>query len=130
VVAESLGCIWMWYDQEGGDPQYPVPDLPLWQQSPWLHWSLDYLGELDVHPQEVLDNMADARHLGPTHGAPCEYFENEFCDHIYIQHQGGFHKEYQAMLRSTTCYTGPGVLLSHQLFGDIESLEIIANTPI
>ncbi|MFT5889613.1 MAG: 3-ketosteroid 9alpha-monooxygenase subunit A [Zhongshania sp.] len=33
VVAESLGCIWTWYDQEGGDPQYPVPDLPQWQQS-------------------------------------------------------------------------------------------------
>ncbi|MFT5889201.1 MAG: hypothetical protein ACI9BO_002027, partial [Zhongshania sp.] len=28
-----LGCIWTWYDQEGGDPQYPVPDLPQWQQS-------------------------------------------------------------------------------------------------
>lgn len=130
VVAESLGCIWMWYDNDGNEPHYPVPDVPQWQQSEWIHWRLDHLGELAVHPQEIIDNMADARHLGPTHGAPCEYFENEFRDHIYIQHQGGFHKEYQAMLRTTTWYTGPGVLLSHQLFGDVESIEIIANTPI
>jgi 3-ketosteroid 9alpha-monooxygenase subunit A len=130
VVAESLGCIWMWYDAEGNEPHYPVPNLPQWQQSEWIHWRLDHLGELAVHPQEIIDNMADARHLGPTHGAPCEYFENEFSDHIYIQHQGGFHKEYQAMLGTTTWYTGPGVLLSHQLFGEIESIELIANTPI
>jgi 3-ketosteroid 9alpha-monooxygenase subunit A len=74
--------------------------------------------------------MADARHLDPTHGAPCEYFENEFRDHIYILHQGEFHKECQVILRTTTWYIGSGVLLSHQLFGDIESPELIANTPI
>lgn len=130
VVAESLGCIWIWYDQEDGAPHYPVPDLPQWHKSPWVPWALDHLGELAVHPQEIIDNMADARHLGPTHGAPCEYFENEFRGHIYIQQQGGFHQEYQAMLQTTTWYTGPGVLLSHQLFGEIESIELIANTPI
>ena len=66
----------------------------------------------------------------PTHGAPCEYFENEWRYHIYIHRQGGFHQEYQAMLKTVTWYTGPGVLLSHQLFGDVESIELIANTPV
>ncbi|WP_269618175.1 Rieske 2Fe-2S domain-containing protein [Zhongshania sp. BJYM1] len=129
-VHESLGCIWMWHDHAGAGPSYRAPHLAQWQQPQWIHWELDHLGELDVHPQEIIDNMADARHLGPTHGAPCEYFENEFRDHIYIQRQGGFHKEYQAMLQTTTWYTGPGVLLSHQRFGDIESIELIANTPV
>ncbi len=129
-VVESLGGIWMWFDPDGGAPAYAAPDLAQWHQPQWLHWQMDHLGELAVHPQEVIDNMADARHLGPTHGAPCEYFENEWRDHVYIQRQGGFHREYQAMLQTTTWYTGPGILLSHQLFGDVESIELIANTPV
>jgi len=130
LVEERLGCIWMWHDPDGKEPDYPVPDLPHWQNTSWVKWQLDHLGELEVHPQEIIDNMADARHLGPTHGAPCEYFENEFKDHVYIQRQGGLHQEYQAMLRTTTWYEGPGILLSHQIFGDIESIEMIANTPV
>ena len=47
------------------------------------------LGVLDIHSQEILDNMADCRHLGPTHGAPSEYFENEINNEIYVQRQGG-----------------------------------------
>ena len=129
-VVEQLGGIWMWFDPDGGEPAYPAPDLAQWHQPQWIHWRMDHLGELPVNPQEVIDNMADARHLGPTHGAPCEYFENEWRDHIYIQRQGGFHQEYQAMLKTVTWYTGPGVLLSHQLFGDVESIELIANTPV
>ena len=92
--------------------------------------SLDHLGELPVHPQEILDNMADVRHLGPTHGAPSEYFENEFKDHICIQRQGGPMQLYGTYLYTTTWYTGPGVLLSKQVFGGNEMFELIANTPV
>ncbi|WP_289083769.1 Rieske 2Fe-2S domain-containing protein [uncultured Spongiibacter sp.] len=129
-VEEGIGGIWMWFDEDGSQPQYPAPALDQWHQPQWIQWQMDHLGELPVQPQEVIDNMADARHLGPTHGAPCEYFENEWRDHIYIQRQGGFHKEYQAMLQTTTWYTGPGLLLSHQLFAEVESIEFIANTPV
>ena len=76
-VVDTMGCIMAWFDEEGGEPDYAAPSLEQWQDSRWIHWQLDHLGELDIHPQEVLDNMSDIRHLGPTHGAPCEYFENE-----------------------------------------------------
>lgn len=130
-VVDNMGCIMMWFDEEGGEPDYPAPFLEQWDNQQWIHWQLDHLGELDIHPQEVLDNMSDIRHLGPTHGAPCEYFENEVRDHIYIQRQGGAMQLYGGvMLYTTTWYTGPGILLSKQAWGDTQQFEIIANTPV
>lgn len=130
TVEEVMGCILMWFDPEGGEPQYEVPQLEEWHDPAWVHWRLDHLGELALHPQEILDNMADCQHLGPTHGAPCEYFENEFRDHVYIQRQGGWHQTYDCQLITTTWYTGPGILLSKQIFGDTTAIELIANTPV
>ncbi|WP_321392569.1 Rieske 2Fe-2S domain-containing protein [Emcibacter sp.] len=130
TVREVMGCIMMWHDPEGGAPDYDPPFLSEWNDPSWVHWKLDHLGELDIHPQEVLDNMADAHHLGPTHGSPSEYFENEWRDHIYIQRQGGFHRDYQADIMTITWYTGPGLLLSKQQLGDHLVYEFIANTPV
>ncbi len=130
TVKEVMGCIMMWHDPEGGEPDYDAPFLKEWDDPLWVQWELDHLGQLAIHPQEILDNMADCSHLGPTHGAPCEYFENEFRDHIVIQRQGGFHHTYGCYLSSVTWYTGPGVLLSKQDFGGAISYELIANTPV
>lgn len=129
-VRDVMGCVMMWHDPEGREPGYPPPFLDEWNDPQWIHWELDHLGELALHPQEILDNMADARHLGPTHGAPCEYFETEFRNHVYIQRQGGVHAGYGCMLMTATWYTGPGILLSKQSFGDVLTFELIANTPI
>jgi len=70
------------------------------------------------------------RHLGPTHGAPCEYFENELRDHLVIQRQGGHIVHYNAHLHTVTWYTGPGLLLSKQTFSGNVMFELIANTPV
>lgn len=129
-VEEVMGCIMMWYDPEGGEPEYAAPKLKEWDDPQWVQWQLDHLGQIEIHPQEILDNMADCAHLGPTHGAPCEYFENEFHDHVVIQRQGGFHHTYGCYLSSVTWYTGPGILLSKQDFGGAISYELIANTPV
>ena len=97
-VVDNMGCIMAWYDPDGREPDYQPPMLSQWDDPQWVQWELDHLGELAIHPQEILDNMADARHLGPTHGAPCEYFANEFKDHVYIQRQGGPMQLYQTYL--------------------------------
>lgn len=129
-VVDNMGCVMAWYDPDGREPDYDAPHLPEWDDPQWVQWELDHLGELPVHPQEILDNMADVRHLGPTHGAPSEYFENEFQDHVYIQRQGGPMQLYQTYLYTTTWYTGPGILLSKQVFADNVIYELIANTPV
>lgn len=129
-VEDVMGCIMMWHDPEGNPPAYPAPRLKEWDDPQWVQWELDHLGELEIHPQEIIDNMADMQHLGPTHGAPCEFYENEWRDHLNIQRQGGFHHGYGAMLMTVTWYTGPGILLSKQAFGEVRSYELIANTPV
>jgi 3-ketosteroid 9alpha-monooxygenase subunit A len=125
-----MGCIMAWYDADGRAPDYDAPSLPEWNDPQWVRWELDHLGELAIHTQEILDNMADVRHLGPTHGAPSEYFENEFIDHIYVQRQGGPMQLYETYLYTTTWYTGPGILLSKQVFSGNVIFELIANTPV
>jgi 3-ketosteroid 9alpha-monooxygenase subunit A len=129
-VIDNMGCVMAWYDPDGREPDFDPPYLPEWDDPQWVQWQLDHLGELAIHPQEILDNMADVRHLGPTHGAPSEYFENEFKGHIYVQRQGGPMQLYDTYLYTTTWYTGPGLLLSKQAFGDKLIFELIANTPV
>jgi 3-ketosteroid 9alpha-monooxygenase subunit A len=129
-VVDNMGCVMAWYDPDDRAPDYEVPSLPEWNDPRWVRWELDHLGELPVHPQEILDNMADVRHLGPTHGAPSEYFENENKDHICIQRQGGPMQLYETYLYTSTWYTGPGILLSKQVFAGAVMYELIANTPV
>jgi 3-ketosteroid 9alpha-monooxygenase subunit A len=130
TVVEQLGAILMWHDPEGGDPDYDAPNLAAWDDPQWVNGSYDHLGEIPIHPQEIIDNMADAHHLGPTHGAPCEYFENEYDGHKYYQRQGGFHRMYDAYLTTSTWYTGPGMLISKQRFGEQNGYEFIFHTPV
>lgn len=129
-VMDNMGCVMAWFDPDGREPDYDAPFLPQWDDPQWVNWKLDHLGELNIHPQEILDNMADVRHLGPTHGAPSEYFENEFKDHICIQRQGGPMQLYDTYLYTATWYTGPGILLSKQVFAGNVIYELIANTPV
>ena len=130
AVRDVMGSVMMWFDPDGGEPDYEPPCLNEWDDPQWVNWQLDHLGDIAIHGQEILDNMADAQHLGPTHGAPCEFFENDFRDHIYIQRQGGFHAGYNCMLTTSTWYTGPGILLSKQNFNNAITFEFIANTPL
>lgn len=129
-VRDIMGCILAWHDPDNAEPTFEPPFLELWDDPAAVRWELDHLGELELHNIEILDNMADLRHLGPTHGSPCEYFENEIRDHVLIQRQGGFLDLYQAHLYSVTWYTGPGILLSKQNFGEVTMFELIASTPV
>lgn len=129
-VREQMGCVLMWHDPEGGPPDHEPPYLQAWDRPDAIHWSLDHLGVIGLHQIEILDNMADVHHLGPTHGAPCEYFENEFRGVQAIQRQGGFVQYYQMHLHTVTWYTGPGILFSKQTFGGVTRFEFIANTPV
>lgn len=130
TVTEALGAIMLWHDPEGGAPDFELPLLPEWDDQHWINGVYDHLGSLPIHPQEILDNMADSNHLGPTHGVPPEYFRNEYQGPVQIQTQGGFRTEYNAYLRTYTWYTGPGLLISRMQIGPEYIIELIFNTPV
>lgn len=129
-VVERFGAIFAWHDLEGGSPDCELPELPEWEEGSWVHWAIDDLGTLPCHSIELIDNMADVAHLGPTHGAPCEYFRNEITGVVLRQLQGGKHPTISGggLLETDTYYTGPGILFSR--FIGLGSIMYITHTPI
>ncbi|MFZ5706084.1 MAG: Rieske 2Fe-2S domain-containing protein [Pseudomonadota bacterium] len=134
-VVERAGCIWMWHDMEGGDPDYALPDFAEWdaEEEGWVRWRLDDLGTLPIHPQEILDNMTDLAHFRPVHGSTdIVYFANAFEDHVIRQTLESGHRTLAAgsgALLNETCYTGPGILLS-RMEGRYPSVMMICHTPV
>lgn len=135
TVVDKAGCVWMWHDMEGGEPDFDLPAFAEWDKTAegWVRWKPDYLGTLPIHPQEILDNMADFAHFVPVHGSQGNaYFENVFEGHIYRQRFGSGHRtlvDTNAMLETDTWYTGPGILLSI-MAGKHPSVMMICNTPV
>jgi 3-ketosteroid 9alpha-monooxygenase subunit A len=129
-VQERYGCVFAWHDPEGGEPDCELPNIPEWDDPAFVHWQIDELGELPCHPQEIIDNMADVAHLGPTHGGPSVYFHNEIEGIVLRQRQGAPHRSLDvgAMLETDTFYTGPGILLSY--FNGGVSVMYITHTPV
>ncbi|HZU65566.1 MAG TPA: Rieske 2Fe-2S domain-containing protein [Novosphingobium sp.] len=135
-VAERAGCLWMWHDEEGAAPEFDLPAFAEWdgETAGWVRWRIDALGTLPVHPQEILDNMADIAHFIPVHGSrDILYFENEFADHVIMQRFGSGHRtlvsDTAAVLATDTWYTGPGILLS-RMEGEHPSVIMICHTPV
>jgi 3-ketosteroid 9alpha-monooxygenase subunit A len=134
-VVEKAGCIWMWHDMEGGEPDYDLPVFAEWEgeDQGWVRWRLDHLGTLPIHPQEILDNMTDLAHFMPVHGSTdIVYFENECRDHVIMQRLGSGHRtlvDSTHLLENDTWYTGPGILLS-RMEGQHPSVMMICNTPV
>lgn len=136
-VIERGGCIWMWHDAEGGAPDFDLPAFAEWdmEEQGWVRWRLDHLGTLPIHPQEVLDNMADLAHFIPVHGSKdIAFFENEYRDHVMIQRFAAGHRTLvsdpgQDVLVNDTWYTGPGILQS-RMEGQYPTLMMICNTPV
>jgi 3-ketosteroid 9alpha-monooxygenase subunit A len=125
----------MWHDSEGLEPEFPLPEFGNHYGTPgWVNWKIDFMGDVDTHPVEILDNMVDIAHFTPIHGSmDIGYFINEFEDHVVWQHFGSGHRtlvsEAGAMLETRTWYTGPGILQSEMMGGE-PSLMFIAHTPI
>ncbi|MEM9704795.1 MAG: Rieske 2Fe-2S domain-containing protein [Pseudomonadota bacterium] len=130
-TVERAGSIFVWHDEEGGEPDYDVPPIVEWDDPSWVRWTFDHLGELDCHPVEIVDNMVDRGHFTPIHGsAHPEYFRNKFDGHVITQEFAAGHKTLSdEVLVTDTWYTGPGILLS-KMDGYHPSIIQITHTPI
>lgn len=134
-VQERAGIVWMWHDPEGLAPDYPLPTFGGHHGAPgWVDWKIDFMGDLDCHPIELVDNMADFGHFIPIHGAKdFTYFANEFTGHVTHQYYSAGHRTLTAsegdQLTLDTWYTGPSILQA-EMAGEFDSFIMIAHTPI
>lgn len=130
TVQERYGCVYVWHDPENGEPDFDLPAIPQWDNPAYVHWQIDQLGMLPCHPQEIVDNIADVAHLGPTHGGPPLYFSNVIDGIVARQFQGTHHRMLAPgfMLETDTYYTGPGILLS--VFNGGGAIMYITHTPV
>lgn len=49
-VVENYGAIWVWFDPEGGEPDYDLPTFGDWTDETFVNGEWDYLGELASTP--------------------------------------------------------------------------------
>ncbi|MFC4594474.1 Rieske 2Fe-2S domain-containing protein [Sphingobium tyrosinilyticum] len=133
-VVERAGCVFVWYDPEGGEPDYDLPSFAEWDDPRWVNWTIDPLGELPCHPVEIIDNIGDKAHLEPIHGSiDMQRFENVFDAHVVWQHLRAGHRtlagrEGEYMVNDTS-YTGPGILQSW-MAGEYPSIMLFCHTPV
>ena len=132
-VVERAGCLWVWHDEEGGEPDYELPSFDKFGAVGWVPWNIRSLGELASHPQEIIDNMTDKAHLGPVHGSiDMIHFENQFEGVTCRQILTAGHKTLAGAgepMTNDTWYTGPGILQSIMI-GEFPSHMMIAHTPV
>ncbi|MEY4721329.1 MAG: hypothetical protein RIQ46_1054, partial [Pseudomonadota bacterium] len=123
---ERAGILWVWHDEEEGEPTHDLADFGgHWGQPGWVEWKIDYMGDLNVHSAEIVDNMADYAHFVPIHGATeWQYFANEFKGSRLHQYYSAGHRTLTSnpedMLVLDTWYEGPGFLQS-EMAGTFDS---------
>lgn len=136
TVVERAGIIWMWHDPEEGAPTHELPAFDCWDREDegWVRWIIDDFGILDIHPLEIVDNMADFGHMTPIHGSrDLVYFDNSFEDHICVQRFDAGHRTLTGngseVLSLDTWYEGPSILQA-KMYGAHPSHMLIAHTPL
>ncbi|KGH28167.1 MULTISPECIES: Rieske 2Fe-2S domain-containing protein [Comamonas] len=135
IVEEKYGAIWVWHDPEGKGPDYDLPVFSEWDDPSIVNGEWDVLGELNQHPQEVVDNIADYGHLSPIHGSYVQQFENEFKGHHAMQRQACGHRRFTGatatdeLMHTDTSYHGPGILAA-KVSGMFSSFMMIMHTPV
>lgn len=87
-MEERWGLVFCWHDPENQAPDFPLPDIPEWDDPQFVRWQgLDHVADLN-HPVEIFDNESDAPHLELLHGGgTLQAYENEVDGHVYHQRE-------------------------------------------
>lgn len=134
-VVERYGFVFCWHDPEGGAPDIPLPQYSEWDDAQWVRWQPDDLGTLPVHPQEILDNIADVRHLSCLHNSGrVVWYENEI-EGPYLHQRHAALTEGASYGMGKICVIvrvdGPALVTSRYFVGDSNEssiAQLIANT--
>ncbi|HCS26343.1 MAG TPA: hypothetical protein DIW43_02750 [Spongiibacteraceae bacterium] len=83
-IVEKNGFIAIWYDREGGDPNWDLPEIPEWNQGEWGDWRFNRT-IIKSHGREIIENIVDAGHFPSVHGGIPLQFDNVFTPYSVSQ---------------------------------------------
>jgi phenylpropionate dioxygenase-like ring-hydroxylating dioxygenase large terminal subunit len=68
TVQEKAGIVFVWYDPDGGAPQWHLPDVPEFTDERFIwHVPEDARWTIRTHVQEVYENTVDVAHFATVH---------------------------------------------------------------
>ena len=131
---EVNGMVFIWHDEEQGEPHYNVPDQPEYQDPTWETWTMKHL-VFRIPPREVVDNIADKMHFPVVHGSGVTRFDVTFDAHSSTQSQDGYvlgdnTPDRLSAFTSDATYHGPGYLITVMKNKFFESKFLVCLTPI
>lgn len=109
LTCEVNKLLFVWNNPEGKPPGegIEIPYFPEIDSDEWDNdWHMDLM-VIETNPRELVDNLSDAQHFGPVHGAPMTYFANVFEGHIGHQIFHGDSGRLGGDLIADSAYYGP-----------------------
>jgi 3-ketosteroid 9alpha-monooxygenase subunit A len=133
-LEERAGCVFVWHDPEGGEPNYELPDFPEWNDARWIRWTIDEVGEVEVHQLELAEHGVDKIHLANVHGADRIIGHTVTFERHRAQTTSTTTSIFENGTRSETTiaysrYTGPALLLA-EIEGERPTLLLFCHTPV
>ncbi|MFT5577020.1 MAG: 3-ketosteroid 9alpha-monooxygenase subunit A [Bermanella sp.] len=84
ALTEKNGFISIWYDPEGGAPNWQLPDIPEWNLEGWGDWRFNRT-VIKSHGREIIENIVDSGHFPSVHGGIALQFDNVFTPYSVSQ---------------------------------------------
>lgn len=134
---EENHLLFVWNDPEGNPPtpEHRPPRIDDCFSDDWTVWKVEKI-HIPINARELVDNMADAAHFGPIHGADATSFKNIVEGVVYTQEMTS-RSEILAEasdLKSVATYVGPAYMntyMTGQMNGmEIASRLLVAHVPI
>jgi 3-ketosteroid 9alpha-monooxygenase subunit A len=134
-VEERYGLVFAWNDPEGLEPDFDLPAIPEWDDPQWLRWgALHLIGDMPIHPIEIVDNVSDVAHLEHSHHTDVDRYENEV-DGVFLHQRvanrakGGVAGDVMGSdLHVSVTYWGPGLLCAR--YKEMQVVQLVVHTPI
>lgn len=125
LTCEVNNLFFVWNNPEGKPPAegVEIPYFPEIDSDEWdSDWHMDLM-YIDTNPRELVDNLVDAQHFGPVHGAPTKYFHNSFKEHIGTQLFHGDSERLGGDLVADSAYYGPATHFT-RMSAEYEGLKV------
>lgn len=129
-VRELNQMIHLWFDPEGGEPEWEVPrSAEMSGEEGWTRWYFKRW-RIKTQGKEIIENLVDTPHFAIVHQSPIDKITVEYDRHIARQISLiGQHPTLGSQLETVATYFGPGVM-HVEMQGTHESRQVNFHTPV